>query len=90
MVETFNIGPGWSIGPGWNTANMNAGDSRRARSRRKKRDKLLKEKRMLQQPSLSSSGTGKPEQASYPAGSTNEILQKTEELITIKKRREKK
>jgi hypothetical protein len=88
MVETFNIGPGWSIGPGWNTANLNAGDSRRARSRRKKRDKLLKEKRMLQQQSLPS--TINQEQASYPVGSTNDVLQKTEELITIKKRREKK
>ena len=86
MVETFNIGPGWSIGPGWNTANMNAGDSRRARSRRKKRDKLLKEKRMLQQPLP----TVINEQASYLAGSTNDVLQKTEELITIKKLREKK
>lgn len=88
MVEPFNIGPGWSIGPGWNTSKLNAGNSRRARIRREKRDKTLKEKRMLQQPSLLS--PIKQEQASYPAGSTNEILQKTDELITIKKLREKK
>lgn len=86
MSEPFSVGPGWTIGPGWNTSNLNGGNSRRSRARRERRDLLLKQKRTQQPMTL----ILKQEQASYPTGSTNEILQKTEELINIKKLREKK